>query len=145
MGPLDGVRVIEIAGLGPAPFAAMLLADMGAEVVRIDRTGGGADPAAKRYAMHRGRRSIALDLKHPRGADTILRLVERCGRADRGLPSRRHGTPRSRSRRLPRAQPRLVYGRMTGWGQDGPLASAAGHDINYIALAGALRNFAPAR
>jgi len=142
MGPLDGVRVIEIAGLGPAPFAAMLLADMGADVVRIDRTGGGVDPAAKRYAMHRGRRSIAVDLKHPRGADTILRLVERSDALIEGFrPGVMERLGLGPDACLAR-QPRLVYGRMTGWGQDGPLASAAGHDINYIALAGALRNFA---
>jgi alpha-methylacyl-CoA racemase len=136
LGPLDGVRVVEIAGIGPGPFCAMLLADMGAEVVRVDRpeTAGGGVPAL----MARGRRSVVVDLKHERGPEVVLRLVER---ADALLEGFRPGV----AERLgigPDAclarNPRLVYGRMTGWGQDGPLRHAAGHDIAYIALAGAL-------
>ena len=141
MGPLAGVTVIEIAGIGPGPFCAMMLADMGAEVVRVDRAdsaqGGDPDhPPADLVA--RGRRSIAVDLKNPDGVAVVLDLVER---ADALIEGFRPGV----AERLGigpedcRARnPRLVYGRMTGWGQDGPLASAAGHDINYIALAGAL-------
>ena len=141
MGPLAGVTVIEIAGIGPGPFCAMMLADMGAEVIRVDRAdsaqGGDPDhPPADLVA--RGRRSIAVDLKNPDGVAVVLDLVER---ADALIEGFRPGV----AERLGigpedcRARnPRLVYGRMTGWGQDGPLASAAGHDINYIALAGAL-------
>ncbi len=137
MGPLDGVRVVEIAGIGPGPFCAMLLADMGAEVVRVDRpeTAGGAGWPA---LMSRGRRSVVIDLKHERGAEVVLRLVEH---ADALLEGFRPGV----AERLGigpddclARNPRLVYGRMTGWGQDGPLRHAAGHDIAYIALAGAL-------
>jgi alpha-methylacyl-CoA racemase len=148
MGPLTGFRILEIAGLGPAPFCAMLLSDLGAEVVRIDRpeppglAGRGvldvldADPRFD--LLQRGRRSLAVDLKHPRGAGTVLRLVER---ADALIEGFRPGV----AERLgigPEAcherNPRLVYGRMTGWGQEGPLAAAVGHDIDYIALTGAL-------
>jgi alpha-methylacyl-CoA racemase len=136
MGPLDGVRVVEITGIGPGPFCAMLLADMGAEVIRVDRPerAGQRVPAL----MARGRRSLVVDLKHERGPEVVLRLVER---ADALLEGFRPGV----AERLgigPAAclgrNPRLVYGRMTGWGQDGPLHHAAGHDIAYIALAGAL-------
>ena len=149
MGPLHGLRVVEMAGLGPGPFAAMMLADMGAEVVRVDRPVAAdagrrerrdrVDP--RRYTMHRGRRSVAVDLKRPEAAEVILRLVER---ADGLIEGYRPGV----MERLGLGpdvclarNPRVAYGRMTGWGQDGPLAPAAGHDINYIALAGALRNF----
>jgi alpha-methylacyl-CoA racemase len=137
LGPLDGVRVVEIAGIGPGPFCAMLLADMGAEVVQVDRpeTAGGAGWPA---LMSRGRRSVVIDLKHERGAEVVLRLVEH---ADALLEGFRPGV----AERLGigpddclARNPRLVYGRMTGWGQDGPLRHAAGHDIAYIALAGAL-------
>src|SRR3954471_12944012 len=142
MGPLQGLRVVELAGLGPAPFAAMLLADLGADVVRIDRPGAVpmvGSPEAD--LLNRGRRSVAVDLKHPDGAATVLALVEQ---ADALIEGFRPGV----TERLglgPDAclarNPRLVYGRMTGWGQDGPMAQAAGHDINYIALAGALAHF----
>jgi alpha-methylacyl-CoA racemase len=154
MGPLAGVRVIELAGMGPGPFAAMMLADMGADVIRVDRFAGGAelpdterrvrgqDPS--RYVMHRGRRSVAVDLKHPRAAELVLRLA---GHADALIEGFRPGVA-ERLGLSPDAclarNPRLVYGRMTGWGQDGPLAPRAGHDINYIALSGALANFARA-
>ncbi len=142
MGPLSGFRILEIAGLGPAPFCAMLLSDLGAEVVRIDRPGPpdrgvlATDPRLD--LLQRGRRSVAVDLKHARGAETVLRLVER---ADALIEGFRPGV----AERLgigPEAclarNPRLVYGRMTGWGQEGPLAAAVGHDIDYIALSGAL-------
>jgi alpha-methylacyl-CoA racemase len=150
MGPLQGIRVLEIAGIGPAPFGCMLLADMGAEVVRVERAGDGrstidgagrAESDPKRYVPHRGRRSIALDLKSPVGRDTLLALVEQ---ADVLVEAFRPGA----AERLGigpddclARNPRLVYARMTGWGQTGPLSAAAGHDINYIAVAGALDNF----
>ena len=152
MGPLAGVRVIELAGMGPGPFAAMMLADMGADVIRVDRSAGdaelpdterrvrGQDPS--RYVMHRGRRSIAVDLKHPRAGDLILRMVECSDVLIEGFrPGVAERLGLSPDACLAR-NPRLVYGRMTGWGQDGPLAPRAGHDINYIALSGALANFA---
>jgi alpha-methylacyl-CoA racemase len=152
MGPLAGVRVIELAGMGPGPFAAMMLADMGADVIRVDRAAGdaelpdterrvrGQDPS--RYVMHRGRRSIAVDLKHPRAVDLILRLIENTDVLIEGFrPGVAERLGLSPDACLAR-NPRLVYGRMTGWGQDGPLAPRAGHDINYIALSGALANFA---
>jgi alpha-methylacyl-CoA racemase len=136
MGPLAGVRVIELAGIGPGPFCALLLADMGAEVIRVDRPG--APPADRRDVVLRGRRALAIDLKRPEGVAAVLRLVEG---ADALIEGFRPGV----TERLglgPEAclarNPRLVYGRMTGWGQDGPLASSAGHDITYIALSGAL-------
>jgi len=148
-GPLAGVRVVELAGIGPGPFAGMLLADMGADVVRIDRVpaaGGGALAAALRSdsAVDRGRRSIAIDLKHPGGVEAALRLVDR---ADVLIEGFRPGVAEKLG--LGPAvcharNPKLVYGRMTGWGQSGPLAHAAGHDINYIALSGALHAIGPA-
>ena len=141
MGPLAGVRIIEIAGIGPAPFGAMLLSDLGAEVLRIDRVvdSGLSIPVDPAYdTLNRGRRSAAIDLKHPRGAETVLRLVKK---ADAFIEGFRPGV----AERLGigpepcmERNPLLVYGRMTGWGQDGPLAHEAGHDINYIALSGAL-------
>lgn len=150
MGALEGVRVVEVASIGPGPFSAMLLSDMGAEVVRVDRipaaageagaTGSAADPTLD--VLTRGRRSVAVDLKHPEGAATVLRLVEQ---ADVLLEGFRPGVmerlglgPEPCLAR----NPGLVYGRMTGWGQDGPLAQAPGHDINFIAVAGALRGIA---
>ncbi|HEY8977649.1 MAG TPA: CaiB/BaiF CoA-transferase family protein [Burkholderiaceae bacterium] len=144
MGVLSGVRVIEIAGLGPAPFCGMLLADMGADVVLVERGGkngsGGGDPLSlgRNAIVNRGKRSIALDLKDADAVDAVLRLVEG---ADALIEGMRPGVM-ERLGLGPDAclarNPRLVYGRMTGWGQDGPLAQAAGHDINYIALSGAL-------
>ncbi|SEM67309.1 alpha-methylacyl-CoA racemase [Streptacidiphilus jiangxiensis] len=138
-GPLAGVRVVEIAGLGPGPFAAMLLADLGADVVRVDRPGGSVlsgDPALD--VTNRGKRSVVLDLKTPEGAARALDLV---ARADLLIEGFRPGV----AERLGigpadclARNPALVYGRMTGWGQDGPLAQAAGHDIAYIATAGVL-------
>jgi alpha-methylacyl-CoA racemase len=141
MGPLAGTRIVEIAGIGPVPFAGMLLADLGADVIRVDRTrpgvmGGWSDPRFD--ILGRGRRSIAVDLKQRRGVEIVLDLV---AGADALVEGFRPGVceklglgPEPCMAR----NPRLVYGRMTGWGQDGPLAQAAGHDINYIALTGAL-------
>jgi alpha-methylacyl-CoA racemase len=148
MGPLAGIKVVELAGIGPAPFCAMLLADMGAEVVRVDRAANvGHDdsrvggPAGEEYRFNllaRGRRNIAVDLKNKDGQDAVLRLVDQ---ADALIEGFRPGV----MERLGLGpdiclgrNPRLVYGRMTGWGQDGPIAHIAGHDINYIALAGVL-------
>lgn len=138
-GPLTGVRVVELAGIGPGPFAAMLLADLGADVVRVDRPGGsviGVEPAFD--LTNRNKRSVLVDLKSEGGAGQVLDLVER---ADVLIEGYRPGV----AERLgvgPDAclerNPRLVYGRMTGWGQDGPLAERAGHDIGYIALTGTL-------
>ena len=140
-GPLEGLRVVEIVGLGPGPFCGMLLADMGAEVLRVDRVDAAraADhsrPATS--AMDRGKQAIAVDLKHPDGVETLLRLMKS---ADvffevfrPGVAERLGFGPDVALAR----NPRLVYGRLTGWGQDGPYAQAAGHDIDYIALAGAL-------
>jgi alpha-methylacyl-CoA racemase len=141
MGPLAGIRLIELAGIGPGPMAAMMLGDLGADVIRVDRAnpGGLALVREPRFQVHnRSRRSVAVDLRKPGGAEVVLRLAER---ADGLMEPFRPGV----AERLgigPDAclarNPRLVYGRMTGWGQEGPLAGAAGHDINYIALAGAL-------
>ncbi len=143
MGPLHGVKVVELVGIGPGPFAGTLLSDMGAEVVRIERAelvGRSTRPSGFVFDA-RGRRSVGVDLKHADGVETVLRLVEQ---ADALIEGFRPGV----TERLgvgPDAclarNPRLVYGRMTGWGQDGPMAQAAGHDLNYIALAGALAHF----
>ncbi len=143
MGPLEGIRIVEFAGIGPGPFAGMMLADMGAEIIRIDRkndnrpdTLARGDPAMD--IPSRGRKSVALDLKDPSSRDVALKLVEK---ADALIEGFRPGVmerlglgPDDCHAR----NPKLVYGRMTGWGQDGPLAKSAGHDINYIALSGAL-------
>jgi alpha-methylacyl-CoA racemase len=136
MGPLSGVRVVEFAGIGPGPFAAMLLSDMGAEVIRIDRKGGRTPH--KTEITYRGRKAVALDMKKPEAVEAALRLIEE---ADALIEGFRPGV----MERLGvgpdvclARNPKLVYGRMTGWGQFGPLAEAAGHDINYIALTGAL-------
>jgi alpha-methylacyl-CoA racemase len=134
MGPLHGIRVLEIASLAPAPFGCMILADLGAEVLRVDRTsGGGLGPP-----LGRGRRSVAVDLKHPDGPAAVLRLVESADVLVEGFrPGVAERIGIGPQPCLAR-NPRLVYARMTGWGQDGPLAPRAGHDINYIAVAGAL-------
>jgi len=141
MGVLDGIRIIEIAGIGPAPFCGMLLADMGADVILIERAGSKiGDPLdlGKCTITNRGKRSLALDLKDSHAIDAVLRLIDG---ADGLIEGMRPGV----MERLGlgpdvclERNPRLVYGRMTGWGQEGPLAQAAGHDINYIALSGAL-------
>jgi alpha-methylacyl-CoA racemase len=144
-GPLTGYRVIEIAGIGPGPFCAMMLSDMGAEVIRVDRAQAvrGPAPAESNPAnvSDRGRRNIALDLKNPDGVETLLKLVEK---ADAIIEGFRPGV----MERLGigpdvclARNPKLVFGRMTGWGQDGPYGPWAGHDINYISLAGALAHF----
>ena len=141
MGPLSGVRIIELAGIGPGPFCAMMLADMGADVIRVERSSAvrGGDPDVPPADVKlRGRRSIGVDMKSSEGIETVMRLVES---ADGLIEGFRPGV----TERLGvgpddclARNPRLVFGRMTGWGQEGPYAQAAGHDINYIALAGAL-------
>jgi alpha-methylacyl-CoA racemase len=138
-GPLSGIRVVELAGIGPGPFAAMMLADMGAEVVRVDRVrAADLGVAGLGDVLNRGRRSIRVDVKDPDGLDVVLRLVDA---SDVLVEGYRPGVT-ERMGLGPDVclgrNPRLVYGRMTGWGQDGPYAMTAGHDINYIALAGAL-------
>ena len=143
-GPLDGIRIIEIAGIGPGPFAGFMLADLGADIIKIDRSTSarGGDPSTPPAdVLQRGRRSIAVDLKSPEGVELVLQLAKK---ADGLFEPFRPGV----AERLgigPDAclarNPKLVYGRMTGWGQDGPYAHTAGHDINYISLAGALWHF----
>jgi alpha-methylacyl-CoA racemase len=142
-GPLGHLTVVEFAGLGPAPFAGMMLADHGARVIRIDRpprAGGGmaALTARRSDVLARGRESVVLDLKHAQGREAALRLIER---ADVVIEGFRPGVMESLGLGPDvclQRQPRLVYGRATGWGQDGPLAQAPGHDINYVALSGTL-------
>src|SRR5262249_34139461 len=140
MRPLAGIRIVEIAGIGPGPFCGMLLADLGAEVVLVERAESGAavTDVGAAAIFHRGKRSIAIDLKRADGVEAVLRLV---AHADALIEGMRPGVMERlglgpvacRAR-----NPRLVYGRVTGWGQRGPLAQAAGHDNNYIALSGAL-------
>ncbi|HET6964497.1 MAG TPA: CaiB/BaiF CoA-transferase family protein, partial [Acidimicrobiales bacterium] len=143
-GPLHGYRIIELAGIGPGPFAGMMLSDMGAEVVRIDRSQAvrdavpGMSDRPNVDVLGRNRRSVGVDLKHPEGRETVLRLVEK---ADALIEGFRPGV----TERLGLGpddclarNPKLVYGRMTGWGQTGSYAPTAGHDINYIALSGTL-------
>jgi alpha-methylacyl-CoA racemase len=138
-GPLTGVRVVELAGIGPGPFCGMLLADLGAEVIQVDRPGGAPTPVPLRNDVtSRGKRRVVVDLKHPRGAEVVLRLA---AASDALIEGYRPGV----AERLGigpadclAGNPALVYGRMTGWGQDGPLAASAGHDIGYIAVTGAL-------
>jgi alpha-methylacyl-CoA racemase len=137
-GPLKGYRIVELAGIGPAPFAAMVLSDLGADVVRIDRANAASPPFGVNDVLYRGRRSVGVDLKSPDGVEVVLRLIEqshvflepfRPGVAERLGLGPDVCLDRNRA---------LAYGRMTGWGQDGPLAQKAGHDINYISVAGAL-------
>lgn len=137
-GPLKGFRILELAGIGPGPFCGMMLGDMGADVIRIDRPGGNPGAVGGHDILFRNRRTLGIDLKKPEGVETVLRL---CTQADALLEGYRPGV----TERLgvgPEAcmarNPKLVYGRMTGWGQTGPMAQAAGHDINYISLSGAL-------
>ncbi|AJT62931.3 Alpha-methylacyl-CoA racemase [Streptomyces lydicus] len=143
-GPLSGVRVVELAGIGPGPFAAMLLADLGADVVRVDRPGGAGlriDPAYD--ITNRNKRSVLVDLKDPAGVARVLDLAER---ADVLLEGYRPGVAERLGigpEECLARNPRLVYGRMTGWGQQGPLAGTAGHDIGYIAITGALGMIGP--
>ena len=137
MGPLNGYTVIELAGIGPAPMGGMMLADLGAEVIRVDRAASDA-PSAMESVSGRGKKSVVLNLKDSDGVETLLRMVEN---ADVLIDPFRPGVceklgigPEVCLAR----NPRLVFARMTGWGQEGPLAQAAGHDINYISLTGAL-------
>ena len=139
MGPLQGIKVIEIAGIGPGPFCAMMLSDLGAEVIRVDRKTA-LGTGSKFNVLNRGRKSLAVDLKNPGGVEIVLRLVEK---ADALIEGFRPGV----TERLGfgpdvclERNPKLVYGRMTGWGQEGPMAQAAGHDINYISLSGVLHS-----
>lgn len=137
-GPLRGVKVVELAGIGPGPHACMLLADLGADVIRVDRPGGGLLGSGPHDVLTRGRPSVALDLKHPDGVEAVLRLVETADVLVEGMrPGVTEKLGLGPEDCLAR-NPRLVYGRMTGWGQEGPLARTAGHDMNYIALTGAL-------
>ena len=137
MGPLTGIRVVEMAGIGPGPFTAMMLSDLGAEVIRIDRLSH-KGTGHRANVLNRGRKSIAVDLKNPRGVETTLRLIEQ---ADVVLEGFRPGVMERLGlgpEKCLSVNPRLIFGRMTGWGQTGPLSQAAGHDINYISIAGAL-------
>ncbi|MCI0437359.1 MAG: CoA transferase, partial [Gemmatimonadetes bacterium] len=146
-GPLTGLKVIEVAGIGPGPFAAMLLADLGADVLRLDRRDGaaivhalGLDP--RKDLLNRGRPSVAIDLKHPSAVHLILDLAAEADALVEGFrPGVMEKLGLGPDPCIAR-NPRLVYGRMTGWGQTGPLAQTAGHDINYIALSGMLHTFA---
>jgi len=138
-GPLTGVRVVELAGIGPGPLCGMLLADLGAEVILVDRPGKSVSPVpADNDVLTRGKRRVVVDLKHPRGAEVVLRLAGASGALIEGyrpgVAERLGVGPADCWAR----NPALVYGRMTGWGQDGPLSATAGHDIAYIALTGAL-------
>jgi len=139
VGPLHGVKVIEIASIGPGPFAAMMLADAGADVVRLERAGAAAGLGSGSWNhLHRGRPSVGCDLKHPGGRDLVLRLAEE---ADALVEGFRPGVMERLGLgpgELAERNPRLVYGRMTGYGQEGPMSARAGHDINYVALSGAL-------
>ncbi|MGB0341976.1 MAG: CaiB/BaiF CoA transferase family protein [Parvibaculales bacterium] len=135
-GPLSGVKILEFAGIGPGPFCAMLLSDMGADILRIDRKG--AQGGSPNDLTSRGRKSIAVDLKKPEGIEAVLKLVEKADMLQEGFrPGVMERLGLGPDVCLAR-NPKLVYGRMTGWGQTGPLAHAAGHDINYISLTGAL-------
>jgi alpha-methylacyl-CoA racemase len=136
MGPLEGVRIVELAGLGPGPFCGMMLADLGAEVIRVERPG--ANPRALLDPLARNRKSLACDLKNADSAAIVLRLVENADGLIEGFrPGVAERLGLGPDTCLAR-NPKLAYGRMTGWGQDGPLAQAAGHDLNFIALTGAL-------
>ena len=142
MGPLAGIRILEIAGLGAAPYGCMMLADMGAEVVRVDRAGGSPD-TPENSPLLRNRRSVTLDLKSDAGREAALALVRK---ADVLIEGFRPGVM-ERLRLGPDTclafNAKLVYARMTGWGQTGPLSQAAGHDLNYIGLAGVLQQIGP--
>jgi len=136
-GPLSGLRIIELAGIGPGPFCGMMLADAGAEVIRIDRPGGNPAAAFGHDTMFRNRRSIAVNLKTPAGIETVLKLCENAHGLFEGY---RPGVTEKLGigpEQCMARNPALVYGRMTGWGQTGPMANAAGHDLNYISLSGA--------
>jgi alpha-methylacyl-CoA racemase len=137
MGPLKGIKVVEMAGIGPGPFCAMMLSDMGAEVIRVDRLAHKGS-GHKANVLNRGRRSIAIDLKNSQGVDTVKKLIDQADVVIEGFrPGVMERLGLGPEECLER-NPRLVFGRMTGWGQHGPLAHAAGHDINYISIGGAL-------
>ena len=137
MGPLEGLKIIEMAGIGPGPFCGMVLADLGAEVIRVDRASG-IGTGSKKEASNRGKKSIAVDLKSAEGVEVVLKLVESSDAIFEGFrPGVMERLGLGPDVCLARNK-KIVFGRMTGWGQEGPLASAAGHDINYISLSGAL-------
>ena len=137
MGPLKGIKVVEMAGIGPGPFCAMMLSDMGAEVIRVDRLAHKGS-GHRANVLNRGRRSIAIDLKNSQGVDTVKKLIDQADVVIEGFrPGVMERLGLGPEECLER-NPRLVFGRMTGWGQHGPLAHAAGHDINYISIGGAL-------
>jgi alpha-methylacyl-CoA racemase len=137
-GPLTGLKIVEFQGIGPGPFCGMLLSDLGADVIRIDRAGKGGRAATPANVESRGRRSIALDLKNPDDVETTLKLIEKADGLIEGFrPGVMERLGLGPDDALAR-NPKLAYGRMTGWGQTGPLSHAAGHDLNYIALTGAL-------
>jgi len=138
MGPLKGVKIVEVGGIGPGPFCAMMLSDMGAEVIRVERKGYESLVEWKYDVLSRNRRSIMVDLMKPEGVETVLKLVEQSDGLQEGFrPGVMEKLGLGPDVCLKR-NPKLVYGRMTGWGQEGPLANAAGHDINYISLSGVL-------
>jgi|TARA_R110002124_G_scaffold51649_5_gene149185 alpha-methylacyl-CoA racemase len=141
MGPLAGYKIVEMGGIGPGPMCAMLLADLGADIVRIDRLtdpGLGSMPSSRNSLMMRSRRSISVDTKSEAGREVVLKLIEQADGLIEGFrPGVMERMGLGPEEALAR-NPKLVYGRMTGWGQDGPMANAAGHDINYIALSGVL-------
>ena len=140
-GPLRGLRVVEIAGIGPSPHACMTLADLGADVIRIERPGGTPFSHGHTDVMTRGRPSVVLDLRKPEAVDTVLRLTSEADVITEGM---RPGTMERLGlgpEECLRVNPQLVYGRMTGWGQEGPLAHTAGHDLTYVAMTGALATF----
>lgn len=138
MGPLEGVKVIEVGGIGPGPFCGMMLSDMGAEIVRVERTGQFTIAEPKFDVLLRNRRSVVIDLRKEEGVFTLLRMLEQADALQEGFrPGVMEKLGLGPDVCLKR-NPRLVYGRMTGWGQEGPIAKAAGHDINYISLSGAL-------
>ena len=140
MGPLKGVRIVEVGGIGPGPFCGMMLSDMGADIIRVDRRGYRGMVDSKYEVLHRGRRSIGVDLKKTEGVELVLRLIDQADALTEGYrPGVMEDLGLGPEICLKR-NPRLVYGRMTGWGQEGPLSRAAGHDINYIALTGALHS-----
>ncbi len=137
MGPLKGLKIIEMAGIGPGPFCGMVLADLGAEVIRVDRASA-AGTGTRQEPANRGKRSIAIDLKSPEGIEVVLKLIDRSDAIFEGFrPGVMERLGLGPDVCLGRNK-KIVFGRMTGWGQDGPLANAAGHDINYISLSGAL-------
>lgn len=143
MGPLKGTKIIELGGIGPSPFCGQMLSDMGAEIIRVDRKGYQGLYAYQFDVMNRNRKSVCLDLKNPEGIETVLKLVEKADVLQEGF---RPGVMESLGLGPDiclKRNPKLVYGRMTGWGQEGPLSQAAGHDINYISLSGVLHAIGP--